>query len=359
MSLNKRQWDILCKLQSSDRPLSAATLAQMVERNNQGANKRSFREIIARDLRDIKRITGAVESKTVLSQNKDGHGYRENVYSWKPNSPSLLVNTLSSAQAVALGVLQKVGIGLVPKSLVEELGPLFKGIHSNQVFRKRVDESPTRDVTDREARTAEQKWLRKIAVLPETINFVPPRVSGEVEKVLHEALYHEQLLEIVYRGKKILAKPLGLVQQGVRRYLVAIIRGEDPKPRTLAVFRMDSARAVNVPAYEDIKGELDLQDLLQRGLAHPVFDLSVLGTSIELELWVDEATYSWMKETPLQENQTAEKRDDGYHIKVTTILNEGLVYWILSMAHHVKVLSPEILRRRVANDLERAASMYR
>ena len=360
MSLNKRQWDILCRLQSSDRPLSAGALAKMVQKNNRHASDRSFREMIARDLRDIKRITGAIESTKVLSQNEEGQGYRENVYSWKANSPSLLVNTLSDAQAVALGVLQKVGIELVPKSLAEELHPLFKGIHGNQVFRKKVGESPNRQVTQREAQTAEQKWLSKIAIVPETVHFAPPQVKSEVERVLHEALYHEQLIEIVYRGKKLLAKPLGLVQKGVRRYLIAIIRGEDPKPRTLAVFRMDSARAVNVPAYDDVKGgeKFDLPDYLKQGLAHPVFDGDLLGTSIALELWVDEGTYGWMKETPLEENQKAEKLGDGYRLKVTTVLQESLVHWILSMAHHVKVLAPEVLRQRVAMDLRRAASLY-
>lgn len=316
--------------------------------------------MIARDLRDIKRITGAIESTTVLSQNDEGQGYRENVYSWKSDSPSLLVNTLTGAQAVALGVLQKVGIGLVPKTLVEELQPLFQGIHGNQVFRKKLAESPSKSVTEREARGAEQKWLRKIAVVPETVNFVQPKTNADVEKVLHEALYNERLIEIVYRGKKLLAKPLGLVQKGVRRYLIAIIRGEDPRPRTLAVFRMDSARSVNVPAYEDIEvGEtFDLSDYLKQGLAHPVFEGNLLGTSIELELWVDEGTYGWMKETPLEENQRAEKVEDGYHLKVTTVLQEGLVHWILSMAHHVKVLAPEVLRQRVAMDVKRAASLY-
>lgn len=361
MSLNKRQWDILCKLQSSDRPLSVGSVAKLVGKNNVRASDRSFREMIARDLRDLKRITGAIESDRVLSQNDDGRGYRESVYSWKSNSPTLLANTLSSAQSVALGVLQKVGMGLVPQALTEELKPLFKGIHGNQVFRQRGNETITKQVTDREVKAAEQKWLQKIAVLPEMVRFQAPSVRSEVEMTIHEALYNERLIEIQYREKKTLVKPLALVQQGVRRYLVAISRAHGAEPRTFAMFRIESARMVNVPGYDDIKGgeDFQLQDYLKPGLAHPVFEKDLLGTTIELELWVDEGTYGWMKETPLEDNQTAEKRDDGYLLKITTVLQEGLVYWILSMAHHVKVMSPDVLRQRVAKDLQRAASLYR
>ena len=361
MSLNKRQWDILCKLQSSDRPLSARTLARMVAKHNHRANDRSFREMVARDLRDIQRLTGAIESKTVSVENEAGRVFRENVYSWNTKSPKLLVNSLSSAQAVGLGVLQKVGMGLMPHGLAKELEPLFQGIHGNQVFRRRVDEQVTTDVTDREAKAAEKKWLKKIAILPETIGFVAPDVSSGVEKIIHQALYDEQVIEMTYRTKQYLVKPLALLQRGVRRYLIGIARGGSGQPQSFSVGRIGSAKVVNIPDYASIPGgeDFDVQAFARKGLAHPVFDEDLLGTEIEIELWVDEGTYGWIKETPLEKNQTAKPMDDGYRLKVTTVLREELVFWILSMGYHVKVLAPKLLRNRVASDLRQAAGLYR
>lgn len=361
MSLNKRQWDIMCKLQSSDRPLSARMLVQMIGHNNKRANERSFREMVARDLRDIQRLTGAIESKTVSVENEAGHVFRENVYSWNTKSPKLLINSLSSAQAVGLGVLQKVGMGLMPHALAKDLEPLFQGIHGNQVFRRMDDEHVTHQVTNKEAKAAEQKWLKKIAILSETIGFVAPEVSPHVEKVIHQALYDEQIIEMTYRTKRHLVKPLALLQRGVRRYLIGIARGGSDQPQSFSVGRIGSAKVVNVPDYTSISGgeDFDVQAFARKGLAHPVYDEDLLGTEIELELWVDEGTYSWIKETPIEKNQTAKPMDGGYRLQVTTVLREELVFWILSMAHHVKVLLPIILKQRVAHDLQQAAALYR
>jgi len=104
---------------------------------------------------------------------------------------------------------------------------------------------------------------------------------------------------------------------------------------------------------------MNLQTFMLKGLTHPVFDEALIGTNIELELWVDEGTYGWMKETPLEDNQTAKAVKGGYQLKVTTVLREELVFWILSMANHIKVLAPEIVRKRVASDLRKASALYR
>ena len=360
MSLNERQWDILCKLQSSDKPLSARKIAQMISHNNMRANERSFREMVARDLRDIQRLTGAIDSKAISSENEDGHTFRENVYSWNAKSPKLLVNSLSSAQAVGLGVLQKVGMGLVPHALAQELEPLFQGIHGTQEFRRRVQDQMTTEVTDQEAKLAERRWLKKVAVLSETVGFVAPTVCPQVEKVIHQALYEEQVIEMAYLEKKYLVKPLAMVQRGVRRYLVGVSRGSNGEPRSYSVSRIRSARAVAVPGYDSISGgeDFDLDAFLQRGLAPARFAQELLGSDITLKLWVNQGTYSWIKETPLEENQTAEPMEDGYLLTVNTVLREELVFWILSMGFNVKVLEPECLRQRVSDDLHHAAALY-
>ncbi len=367
MSLNQRQWDILCSLQSSDKPLGVKKIAQRVAQHQKAATDKSFREMIARDLRDLKKITGAIQSKKVLiSDNREESaktsalGYLENVYSWDSELPEIAVKSLSTAQSVALGVLQKVALGLVPKGLVDELAPLFTAIHKNELVKNQDDKDLGKKVPSKVVLASEQKWLKKIAILSETVGFVAPQASAEVEKQVHEALYQEKLIEIQYRDKEFVVKPLALVQRGVRRYLIGIKRGYGTDPAFFTIARIKEVKNVHVLDYNDVKGgeDFDLDVFLKKGLAYPVFDEDILGETINLKLWVDEGTYGWISETPLDVSQTAKKVKDGYELTLTTTLREELVFWILSMANHVRVVSPKVLKDRVADDLKKAASLY-
>jgi predicted DNA-binding transcriptional regulator YafY len=361
VSLNKRQWDILCKLQSSDKPLSGRQIAQMVAKNNKNATSRSFREMIARDLRDLSKITGAIDTKKVLSENDEGNGYRENVYSWKANSSALLTNSLTNAQVVALGVLQKVGLGLVPNALVEELKPLFMAIHKNEIVKNLPEKDINKNITKNSVLVAEERWLNKIAFLSETVGFMPQHTSNEVEKVVHEALFHENLIEVRYRDDVSVVKPLALVQRGVRRYLIGLKGRGENDPVFFNLSRIKKATEVHVLNYHDFKGgeDFDLHTFLKKGLAYPVFDKDELGKEIILKLWVDKGTYGWLSETPLSMNQSAVEVEDGFEVVVTTTLREELVYWVLSMANHVKVLEPQLLKDRIAKDLKKSLALYK
>lgn len=367
MSLNQRQWDILCSLQSSDKPLGVKKIAQRVAVHQKSATDKSFREMIARDLRDLKKITGAIQSKKVLisdnrkeSEKTSALGYLENVYSWDSELPDIAVKSLSTAQSVALSVLQKVALGLVPKALVDELAPLFTAIHKNELVKNQEDKDLGKKIPNKTALAAEQKWLKKVAILSETVGFVAPHTSADVEKQVHEALYAEKLIEIHYRDKEFVVKPLALVQRGVRRYLIGIKRGHGTDPAYFTIARIKKVKEVHVLDYADVKGgeDFDLDSFIKKGLAYPVFDEDILGTPINLKLWVDDGTYNWISETPLDESQTAKKVKDGYELSLTTTLREELVFWILSMANHVRVIGPKVLKERVASDLKRASSLY-
>jgi len=360
--MNQRQWDILCKLQGSDKAMTSTKLAQLVAPKNKGVGttNKSFREMVTRDLRDMKRITGAIESKKVLAENDDGHTYRENVYSWKAADSSLMVNTLTTAQSVALGVLHKVGLDLVPKVLVDELKPLFTAIHKNELVKNQSEKDLGKNIPQKTAIAAEEKWLNKIAILSETVGFVAPNIGPEIEKQIHEALYQEKLIEISYRGQAFVVKPLALVQRGVRRYLIGIKRGYGIEPVHFTMSRIEKVKEVHVIHYDEMHGgeDFNLDDFLKKGVAHPVFDNEDLGKLINLKLWVDDGTYSWISETPLDKSQTARKVQAGYELSMSTTLREELVFWILSMANHVRVISPKVLKDRVIFDLKNAVRMY-
>lgn len=359
MSLNPRQWDILCNLQGSDRPLSIERIAKKVSHHNTSASEKSFREMIARDLRDLKRITGAIESKKISLSL--GPGRQDRIeYSWNARGSEVMIKSLSGSQALALGVLQKIGLGLVPPAIIDELKPIFSALHKQEIVKGQSDSDPETKITAKAVASVQNRWLQKIKLLSETVGFIPAKIKPSIEKLVYEALYQEKLIELTYRGKESVVKPLGLVQKGARRYLVAIKRYGEGQPSLFTMSLIDDVREVHSLEYNDVKGgeDFDLDEFFKKGLARPVFDPEALGKPIELEIWVDQGTFEWLSDTPIAEGQRSREVADGHVISVSTTLREELVYWILSMANHVRVIGPDILKQRIAEDLRKSLSLY-
>lgn len=356
----ERQWDILCSLQGSDKPLSIKRITDRVSHHNKNdATEKSFREMVARDLRELKRITGAIESKKVQSQI--GSSLTDRIeYSWNSKGSEVMAKSLSSAQSLALGMLQKIGLGMLPPAIIDELKPLFSAVHKQEIVKSLPDEKTGTNITAKAVATAEEKWLHKVKLLPETIGFMPAKIKPQIEKVVHDALYQEKIIEVLYKGKESVVKPLALVQKGARRYLIGIPRYREGRPIIFTISLIEQVKEVHSIEYCDIKGgeDFDLDTFFKKGLATPNFQPDELGKTIDLKIWVDRGTYKWLSDTPIAEGQAGLEVEDGFEVSVTTTLREELVFWILSMANHVKVISPQILRDRVIKDLRESVSMY-
>jgi predicted DNA-binding transcriptional regulator YafY len=362
--ITQMQWDILCSLQGSDKPLKTSQIASRVMQHHKYIDDETFRQVIRRDVNNLMRVTGAIKKEKV--KNNVGELINERyAYSWSAQGTEVLAKTLSSAQAVALGVLQKIGIGMLPPGVFEELQPLFSAIHKQEIVKNQKEEGDFKKVTDKAVTSAEEKWLQKIEFMSETIGFVPQSVDPEIEKKIYDALYQEKLIEVRYRDingleKGTVLKPLGLVQRGARRYLIAVDRYSGGVPMRYLMSRIKQVSEVGILDFSDIKGgeDFDMEEYLKKGLAHPRFNDDELGQAIKLKLWVNEGTYSWLKETPIEEGQTAKEVNGGFEVSVITTLREELVYWILSMSNNVRVIEPKILRDRVKDDLKKSLDLY-
>lgn len=362
--LNKMQWDLLCSLQGSDKPLKTSQIARRVKQHHTYKDDKTFYEVIRRDLNKLISVTGAIKKEKVKDNAAEQVNERH-AYSWNKQGTEVFAKTLSSAQSVALGVLQKVGLGMLPPGVFEELKPLFSVIHKQEIVKDQVGSSEGRNVSAKAVATAEEKWLKKIEFMSETIGFLPQEVDSSIEKLVYESLFKENLIEVEYiniEGKKheSVVKPLALIQRGVRRYLICVPDFSDGTPVRLLMTRITRVKEVHVKDYDDIKGgeDFEIKEYLKRGLAHPRFDTDDLGLPIKLKIWVNEGTYSWLKETPIGEGQTAKDTDNGFIVDVQTTLREELVYWILSMSDNVRVLEPKILVDRVKSDLKNSLARY-
>ena len=95
-----------------------------------------------------------------------------------------------------------------------------------------------------------RSWRRKVAVVPNQLPFVPPRITNRILKEVTDALYLDKVLSLTYEAAESTGKssageisvlPLGLVQQDVRIYLVCQYEGSG-EFRHLALHRIQKAK---------------------------------------------------------------------------------------------------------------------
>ena len=194
------------------------------------------------------------------------------------------------------------------------------------------------------------------------LSFTPPEVNPEIKRIVHEALFYEQLLEIKFLNiatgelETCIASPLALVQQGVRTYVIVKKRSSKKAERILLA-RIHEATLTS--GYMEHPSNWSLPKFLEQGISHAVFPSEMYGEIHEFKLQVDAST-QWLKETKLGENQTTKDNADGsYTLKVTLPLTEELVRWIQSMTVHVQVLEPAFLVKRLKDDLKKTLAIYK
>lgn len=347
--------------------VSSAEILDRLPTTYGGQKKRASRLTeIRRDLQTIQDIHPELEIKKrgrqpvmarwPINRRPPGFGLQP-----KPQSQFIAEESLDQKQLFALVYLFKVSRYSMPSNVKEALSGMLDALtrRSAQEFRAI---RPGADIS--ESNLFAQRWLNKIQSLPERIGFLEPEIDKGVEEAVHKALLSEQGLSITYRKSKqpFNVYPVGLVQQGVRSYLVAF-KSAEPQPRTYLVARIGSA--VVVPSLGYVPTGFDLERFLVNGIASPndeFFTKFDYGREIALRLWIDRRT-QWIKETKLSYDQICEPTnpaDPGgdFILTATVKLTENLVWWILSMSWNVEVLEPENLRQRIKADLQRANKRY-
>lgn len=334
----ERQWAILKRVPSWGSAITVEQLAAYLMLREgltlDGAKRESYLRKVQRDLQQLEQVVEFL----VVDRSEPAHKV-----SWKKNAPPLKISALSEDEVLAFGVLQKLDTDLLPRTLHDALDPFFKAAQLQAAEREGVNKRMA------------ARWLNKVARLPEGPGFIAPTLDHAVVLAVHQALLEESRLEIKYRdASPKVVHPQAIVQQGVRTYMLAMPEGTD-QVSTFMLHRIRSAKKTT-GRYVAAK-DFDLATYLSKGIATPVFSPEKYGTTIHLKLWVH-ASSSWLGETGLSKDQAFTKVDGGFHLEATVNLSEELIRWILSMAHHVKVLGPDFIKDRVKADLLKSAALY-
>lgn len=203
----------------------------------------------------------------------------------------------------------------LPAHISKSFDPIFETVDENLV--------------SRDKNRKEKAWLKKVAVVANSLPQIPPTFKARIFDTISEALYDDKKLEIVYRNvdkvvKKHVVTPLGLVQQDHRLYLVCQFEGYD-NIRHLPLHRMDDATllgeaATPVPSF-DLKRYIN-----ERHFNYSGDELRNIHLVLE---FTNEQTAMNLREAPFTRNQTiTELASGGYRLEADledSILLDG---WI-------------------------------
>ena len=240
-------------------------------------------------------------------------------YGYKLASCPVLSRDLSPTESLLLRMAQSQLRYQLPANLLSTLSPLF--------------DQATENLFDSPSARKQREWLRKIAVLPNHLTFLPPKILNRIFETITTALYNGTKLRIVYKttykghkDKPHVVSPLGLVQQDVRLYLVCRYDGYD-NVRHLAVHRITSAEMLDFPA--DVPDGFLLDDYLKdRQFNYANENAQMVRLSFEV---TNPNTAINLTETPFNHTQTIEEIEPGRWRISVTLLDSRLIDGWLAM----------------------------
>lgn len=259
-------------------------------------------------LRTVQRHLDAICSRFPIECDTRGKPFG---YRWVEGAEGLKLPLLTASEALLLQLAKNEVSQLLPARTLASIAPLFATAH------RELEATP--------APRAERRWLKKVQRIAESQPLLAPKVVAGVFEAVSDALYRECKLNIAYRNargqyKRATVWPLGLVQQGVRLYLVCRFEGYDNE-RILALSRITQAKASD-ESFPWPAG-FDLAEYCRSGN----FGVSH-GRQVRISFRIDKACGQHLLESPLATDQTTRDLGDSIEITATVVETELLHRWL-------------------------------
>ncbi len=274
-------------------------------------------------LRTVQRDLEALTHKFPITCVAEG---RAQHWHWMKDAQQIAIPHMSASMAATLRLARDYLKPVLPAGVLGELDPLFD--HAATVLEG----------------TALEKWPSKVRILERGPMLLPPKVSGEVQDRVYEALLKERQLRVGYkarhrdRHKDYTVNPLGLVLKGGVFYLVVRFDGHD-NIRQLALHRMNHAEVL-AAAVEPPKG-FSLKRYVEddEGFSYPLSP-----EKISLELLFEPDAGRHLTEVKLSADQEVTERKDGrLLVKATVADSDELRWWLRGFGTDVQVGKPRQL----------------
>ena len=327
--------DLLSLIPAAPRVLDAQTLTKQLEDRGHFKDQRT----VQRTLKDIQAHYPTLECR----DESKPFGW-----SWSAKALPISVPAMSLDQAIVLTLAERVLPGSLPGNVQRAITPYFNAAHATL----------KREVSGSKA----AKWPKKVAFSSSAFALQPTQINSSRMTTITQAIIEERWVEIRYRNANDFVtqsrvKPLGLILEGPRNYLVAQFERFDTPtnlPCTLALSRIEMANVKD----ESFVYPADFS--LAEFVASQPTGWGT-GKQIRVTLSVLPHLGRILTESPLGEDQMVKRGDepdDDWTVEATVPESERLVWWLLSFGAGVEVLAPLELRERVGEDLRAATAFY-
>lgn len=323
-----RQWELLKQLPSKGPGKTASDLAKALQESGFSVSKRQ----VERDLQELFEVF-PIECND-----------RSTPYGWHWMAGAAVdLPGLTLAEALSMRVIEDTLKPLLPKSVLEALGPRFKQAQGKL------------DALQSTNRTA--RWAKKVRTVAAGFPLVPPKIDSAALESLQESLLADEQVDVSYRSvgegkaQKLRLHPLGLVQKGPVTYLIATAFSYED-PRLYAVHRISRAERTYEPSRRPSGFALDAY--LESGALQ--FDSRGL---IHLKARITEDLAVILAETPLVTDQELKASKGAFTLSARVPNSQLLRFWLLSQGERVEVIEPATLRDELAHEIGQMASHYR
>lgn len=266
-------------------------------------------------LRTVQRHLDAICGRFAIECDTRGKPFG---YRWMEGAEGLKLPLLTASESLLLQLAKSEISQLLPARALVSMAPLFS------TARRELEASP--------APQTERRWLKKVQRIPESQPLLAPKTTPGVFEAVSDALYRECKLRIHYRNaqgqrKNATVCPLGLVQQGVRLYLVCRFDGYENE-RILALPRIVQAEATEEAFSWPV--DFDLETYCSGG----DFGISH-GRTVSLRFRIEKACGQHLRESPLSADQTVLDLEGMLEITATVEDTELLHRWLRGWGKNV------------------------
>lgn len=322
-----RQWELLTLLPSRGPGKTTRELGEQLKDAGFEVTKRT----VERDLASLQ------ESFPLdCNDRSPPYGWR-----WSPDA-GLPIPGLTLGEAVSLCLLENYLQPLLPASVVSVLAPRFNAAA------KKLDSLAEEHTIAR--------WTDKVRTVSPSLPFLPPKVAEGVLETVQEAVLRERQIKVEYQSFHTpeptaqWLHPLAIVQRGPVTYLVATAFNYGDI-RLYAVHRIVTACLTEKAAKNNAGFDLDTY-IAKGGLQFGD------GETLCLEARVSEDLAWVLRETPIAEGMTLEPEGAEWQLTATVADSWQLRWWILSQGSGITVLSPQVLREGIVEELAQTLAAY-
>jgi predicted DNA-binding transcriptional regulator YafY len=320
-----RQWCLLRLMPRAPRKTTAGELQEKLIDLGIEASRRT----IERDLQ-------ALSSRFPLVSEEHSRPFG---WYWSKDANFEFAPRLSAPQSIALLLAKAHLRPLLPRSVVDELQPLF------DMAQRELSEGAWKD------------WHRRTAVLSTSMTLLAPSIEPGVLADVHEALARRRQLTATYRskghpeGRETVIHPLGLILKGQIHYLVCCLF-DYSNVRQLAVHRIANSRVSNEPSRTP--PDFDFAEYAQGASKYEN------EGSIHLVARFTPDAAEHLRETPLSLDQEWKEIPDIDRVEVTAtvVLDQTLRWWLKAFGSRVQVREPLQLRHELLADIQASLAAY-